>query len=58
LANQVRHGLLFVWGEAGPVAQVEASGSPVPVVPELDDPETAAKYNFVSNWFTCLLPYG
>lgn len=55
---QVRHGLLFVWGEGGPAAQAEASASPVVcAIPELDNPENRDKFTTIASWFSCTLPY-
>ncbi|GJP51414.1 hypothetical protein CLOM_g10579 [Closterium sp. NIES-68] len=34
----VRHGIVFVWMDHSPGAAAEAAASPVPVVPELEDP--------------------
>jgi len=55
---QVRHGLVFVWGEGGAVAAVEAAGTPLAcAVPELDHPEHGDKYTFISSWYTGTVPY-
>ncbi|CAI5986634.1 unnamed protein product [Closterium sp. NIES-64] len=34
----VRHGIVFIWMDHSPSAAAEAAASPVPVVPELEDP--------------------
>mmetsp|Transcript_48018 Transcript_48018/g.121167 ORF Transcript_48018/g.121167 Transcript_48018/m.121167 type:complete len:553 (+) Transcript_48018:475-2133(+) len=55
--TQVRHGLLFAWGESGPTAELEAMGAPVPVMKELDEDANRERLTIVADWFTSIVPY-
>lgn len=54
---QVRHGLLFAWGESGATAALEATATPVPVMRELDEPANRERLTVVADWFTSIVPY-
>lgn len=55
--TQVRHGVLWVWGESSKDAALEAALVEPNGVPELDDPELAGRAS-VGTWSHRDLPYG
>lgn len=62
---QVMQGMIFVWGESGPLAAAEADAMPVPGLPDVEMSEThptldkfeQPHHSFISQYYR-ELPYG
>jgi pheophorbide a oxygenase len=50
---QVHHGLLWVWPDAAPGAAAAAAAAPLPLIPELDQPD---EWEPRTDWFMREVP--